>query len=67
MIGSGREGFVDGAFAKARFNRPQGMCLDGETLYVADTENHAIRAVDLKSKQVTTISGTGTQAQRSPA
>ena len=36
---------------KARFNRPQGMCLDGETLYVADTENHAIRAVDLKPKQ----------------
>ena len=26
------------------------MCLDGETLYVADTENHAIRAIDLKSK-----------------
>ena len=25
------------------------MCLDGETLYVADTENHAIRAVDLKT------------------
>ena len=27
------------------------MCLDGETLYVADTENHAIRAVDLKERQ----------------
>ena len=36
------------------------------SLYVADTENHAIRAVDLKSKSVTTISGTGTQALRSP-
>ena len=43
------------------------MCLEGETLYVADTENHAIRAVDLKAKQVTTIAGTGTQAPRSPA
>ena len=42
------------------------MCLEGETLYVADTENHAIRAVDLKSKQVTTIAGTGTQSPRSP-
>ena len=54
-----REGLDDGGFDKARFNRPQGMCLDGETLYVADTENHAIRAVDLKAKQVTTIAGTG--------
>ena len=42
---------VDGDFSKAEFNRPQGMCLAGETLYVADTENHAIRAVDLKAKQ----------------
>jgi len=67
VIGSGAEGFVDGAFAKARFNRPQGMCLDADTLYVADTENHAIRTVELSSKQVSTISGTGEQAQRSPA
>ncbi len=26
------------------------MCLVGDTLYVADTENHAIRAVDLKAQ-----------------
>ncbi len=63
VIGSGEEGFVDGDIAKARFNRPQGMCLDGETLYVADTENHAIRAVDLKEAKVTTIAGIGTQAR----
>ena len=49
-IGSGEEGFDDGGYEKATFNRPQGMCLDGETLYVADTENHAIRAVDLKEQ-----------------
>jgi thiol-disulfide isomerase/thioredoxin len=66
LIGSGEEGFVDGDFAKARFNRPQGICLAGHTFYVADTENHAIRAVDLESKQVSTVSGTGSQAQRSP-
>jgi hypothetical protein len=40
------------------------MCLDGETLYVADTENHAIRAVDLKTQKVTTVAGLGTQAPR---
>ncbi len=49
---------------KARFNRPQGMCLDGDTLYVADTENHAIRAVDLKAGTVATIAGIGTQSPR---
>lgn len=66
VIGSGEEGFTDGACAQARFNRPQGTCVDGETLYVADTENHAIRKVDLKARTVATIAGTGTQAQRSP-
>ena len=39
------------------------MCLVGDTLYVADTENHAIRAVDLKAKTVTTVAGNGKQAQ----
>ncbi|MGC8643063.1 MAG: thioredoxin-like domain-containing protein [Isosphaeraceae bacterium] len=66
VIGSGAEGFVDGDFSKARFNRPQGICLSGEALYVADTENHAIRAVDLQARQVSTISGTGSQSERSP-
>ena len=37
------------------------MCLVGETLYVADTENHAIRAVDLKTKKVTTVGRHGQQ------
>src|SRR5262249_3696562 len=42
VIGSGEEGFADGNFKEASFNRPQGLCLIGVTLYVADTENHAI-------------------------
>jgi thiol-disulfide isomerase/thioredoxin len=63
-IGDGEEGFEDGAFEKARFNRPQGIYLDGGTLYVADTENHAIRAVDLKARQVSTVAGTGKQMAR---
>jgi thiol-disulfide isomerase/thioredoxin len=50
--------------AAARFNKPQGIALDGETLYVADTQNHAVRKIDLKARQVTTLIGTGRQAQR---
>jgi DNA-binding beta-propeller fold protein YncE len=42
------------------------MCLEGETLYVADTENHAIRAINLKDHTVTTIAGIGSQARGIP-
>lgn len=59
VIGSGETGFDDGDFAAATFRKPQGMALAGSTLYVADTENHALRAVDLIERTVTTIAGTG--------
>ncbi len=39
---------MDGDFKAATFNRPQGTCLFEGVLYVADTENHALRAVDLQ-------------------
>ena len=65
-IGSGKAGRADGDFAVAEFNAPQGMALDGETLYVADTENHLIRRVDLAARKVTTIAGTGRQNRGTP-
>ncbi|MSR57887.1 MAG: redoxin domain-containing protein [Planctomycetaceae bacterium] len=61
-IGSGVIGAENGAYDRASFDHPQGLALVGETLYVADTENHLIRAVDLEKKQVTTLAGTGKQA-----
>src|SRR5437773_170552 len=64
VIGSGEIGLSDGNFETAAFNHPQGMALDGSILYVADTENHALRAVDLGKRSVTTIAGTGEQLQR---
>src|ERR1051326_3435473 len=60
-IGSGTRGMAGGAFDEASFHRPQGLALDGDTLYVADTENHLIRRVDLKARNVETIAGTGVQ------
>src|SRR5215831_11641888 len=63
-IGNGNHGAADGTFDQASFFRPQGMALDGETLYVADTENHLIRAVDLKAGTVKTIAGTGQQSRQ---
>ena len=38
-----------------RFNEPGGLSLAGSTLYVADTNNHAIRAVDVESRKVRTL------------
>ena len=62
-VGSGDEGLADGTLEGARFCRPQGMALDGEVLYVADTENHAIRRVDFTEGVVETIAGTGAQGK----
>lgn len=62
-IGSGALGAADGGYDKASFNKPQGMALLGTTLYVADTENHLLRKVDLDKKQVTTIAGRGMQGR----
>ena len=57
-IGGGAAALTDGDYAKAAFYRPQGMALDGDFLYIADTENHAIRRVDLRARRVETIAGT---------
>lgn len=61
VIGSGAQGLDDGPSEVATFSHPQGLALDGATLYVADTENHAIRAVDLAAGTVATVAGTGEQ------
>ena len=63
IIGSGEEGFTDGYLAASAFNHPQGLSLVKDTLYVADTENHAIRKVDLITGSVVTIAGTGEQGK----
>lgn len=59
VIGSGKEGNRDGSFAEAQFHSPQGMAYRAGVLYVADTENHTLRAVDLAASTVRTIAGTG--------
>ena len=66
VIGSGATGRADGDFATAEFNQPQGMALHGDRLYVADTENHLIRRIDLKARKVTTVAGIGRQNRETP-
>ena len=54
-IGSGLQGDGDGIFSQARFNRPQGLALDSDALYVADTGNDQIRVVDFQVRAVHTL------------
>ena len=62
-VGTADAGAADGPFDKATFYRPQGMALAGDNLYVADTENHLLRRIDLKTRTVETIAGTGKQSR----
>ena len=59
IIGSGAAGRDDGTFPTSTFNHPRGMVLVGTTLYVADTGNHLLRAIDLEGGSVATVAGTG--------
>ena len=61
VIGSGEAGLLDGSASDAQFFHPQGMAIDGDKLYVADSDNHAVRAVDLATGVVTTVAGDGVQ------
>lgn len=62
-IGRGRRGLVDGSYAEARFNLPQGVAYHDGVLWVADAENHALRRVDLRARTVTTVAGNGEQGR----
>jgi len=63
IAGSGEKGQRDGSFRDAQFDNPQGLAYDSENnlLYVADTDNHLIRRLDLTRGTVETIAGTGEQ------
>jgi DNA-binding beta-propeller fold protein YncE len=50
-------GNTNGIGAAARFNGPQGVASDGNFLYIADTNNHLIRKMELSTGEVTTLAG----------
>jgi hypothetical protein len=59
-------GHVDGIGEEALFDGPTGSCITSyyykDYVYVADTENHVIRRIDLESGNVTTVAGQVGQA-----
>ncbi|MEP6484115.1 MAG: thioredoxin-like domain-containing protein [Rudaea sp.] len=62
-FGNGTVGSKDGDAASATFDHPQGLIVSDDAIFVADTGNHAIRRIDLKSGAVTTLAGTGKRGQ----
>jgi DNA-binding beta-propeller fold protein YncE len=55
FAGKGSAGAEDGSAAVARFSEPGGLSYAHGALYVADTNNHAVRVVSLPEGQVKTL------------
>jgi len=59
LVGTGQQGATD---EPARFDEPAGIAAAGDKLYVADTNNHRIRVVDLAAgNKVSTLTIRGLQ------
>jgi DNA-binding beta-propeller fold protein YncE len=61
LAGTGEQGYTgDGGPARlAKLAGPKGLAYAAGKLYVADTENHVVRRIDLASGIITTVLGTG--------
>jgi sugar lactone lactonase YvrE len=61
LAGTGEPGYSGdgGPAGRATLGGPKGLALAQRGLYVADTENHAIRRIDLDRGTITTVLGTG--------
>ena len=61
LAGTGEQGYSgDGGPARlAKLSGPKGLAYADGMLYVADTENHVIRRIDLKTGIITTVLGVG--------
>ena len=55
MLGTGEPGYLDGEAGEALFHEPGDVSVADGKLYVADTNNHAIRVADLETGEVSTL------------
>lgn len=64
IAGNGAQGFGGdgGAATSALLDGPMGLAISSTTLYIADSNNNRIRAVNLFSGVITTLAGTGMPA-----
>jgi sugar lactone lactonase YvrE len=64
VAGTGEQGYTGdgGPAVNAKLAGPKGLAIGPDNmLYVADTENHVIRRIDLRTGVITTVLGTGTR------
>jgi len=59
FTGSGREDIIDGDSHQAAFAQPSGLSIGQDSLYVADSETSAIRAIHLQEATTHTLIGSG--------
>lgn len=59
LAGTGVESIHDDRFANATFAQPMGLAALGRTVYVADAESSAVRALDCDSGRVRRLLGRG--------
>lgn len=63
VAGSGKTGFTGngGPAKQAALSGPKGLAIDPTTgnIYLADTESHSIRMIDLKTGTIDVVAGTG--------
>lgn len=64
--GFGKEGMSDGSSGKATFNEPEGIDYANGILYVADTNNHLIRKVNIRDGSVSTLDLKGIGQKEAP-
>lgn len=55
LAGTGEPGSYDGPVASASFYEPGGISVTDESIYVADTNNHVVRVIDLDTETVSTL------------
>ena len=59
VAGSGKTGDMDGLSTIAQFNEPAGVAVAGNRVYIADTNNHKIKVMELDTKEVYMLKLTG--------
>ena len=57
IAGDGREAQLDGPGLKASMAQPSGLSLQGDVLYVADSESSGVRVIDLRSRKLYSLAG----------
>jgi len=57
VAGNGREAQIDGRGTDSALAQPSGLSLQGDVLYVADSESSGVRAIDLRSRKIYSLCG----------